>query len=397
MQAISDLPELDFASPDYVATPFEVLAGWSSQWKIARSVRGVELLDYDLCRTAIVDRNLGTGHPRLMQEIGLPESAALEFKRNAIGFHNRGERRRNLRLPLNRIFAPQAIEKYRRGVREVVRRVVDALPKDAPVDLIHGLCDPIPSMMYCHWVGAPYEAAGFVGKASHTVQQVHTRNPAHTTAIVKSFDALIAFVEERIENRRKNLTDDLLSDLIRAEQAGELSALDLRNWVIVLAAANTDNSSHSIGIALIELAARPEVWVRLGQDPSAVKAAVNEVMRIHPRSISTSREAMEDMEIEGVEIPKGTPVFANFGASHWNGAYYPDPGTFDIDRKDQPPHLNFGGGVFSCIGRFFVTMEIEETIAYLAEVHPDLRIDASAFSHSPMFTSVTQLVAQLDG
>ncbi len=395
MQTIADLPELDFASPDYAASPFTSLAQWARKWKIARSVRGVELLDYELCRKAIVDRNLGTGHPRLMEEIGLPEGPALEFKRNAIGFHNRGERRRNLRQPMNRIFAPAAIEKYRDSVRSVVRHVADNLPKDRPVDLIKHLCDPIPSMMYCNWIGAPLEDAPFIGEASHTVQQVHTRDPKKTEAVGKSFVDLIAYVENRIAIRRENPSDDLLTELLKAETSGELSPLDLRNWVIVMAAANTDNSSHSLGITLIELASRPDVWARLNADPAAVPNAVKEVMRYHPRSISTSREVMEDIDIEDVHLPKGTPVFANFGASHWNAAYYPKPEVFDIDRTD-PPHLNFGGGVFSCIGRFFVTMEIEETMTYLAAKHPNLRIETSAFSHSPMFTSVDELMVQLN-
>lgn len=395
MQSVDDLPVLDFSSPEYIAAPFVALAGWARKWKVARSVRGVEILDYELCRTAIVDPNLGTGHPRLMEEIGLPESAAMDFKRNAIGFHNRGARRRDLRLPMNRLFAPARIEGFRDDVKAVVAQVVGALPKDRPVDMIAGLCDPIPSMMYCNWVGAPYSDAEFVGRTSHIVQAVHTRDPSRTAEIVKSFDAIIAYVEARIEHRRANPADDLLNDLIECEKAGELSATDMRNWVIVLAAANTDNTSHSIGTTLIELASRPEVWTRLSQNPQDVPAAVAEVMRYHPRSISTSRETMADMEIAGVQIPKGTPVFANFGASHFNAAYYKDPEVFDIDRTD-PPHLNFGGGIFSCIGRYFVTMEIEETIAYLAQNHPHLRIDHAAFEHSPMFTSVTALEVQLD-
>ena len=106
---------------------------------------------------------------------------------------------------------------------------------------------------------APYSDAEFVGRTSHIVQAVHTRNPDLTAQIVKSFDEIIAYVEERIEHRRNNPADDLLNDLIECEQAGELDTTDMRNWVIVLAAANTDNTSHSIGTTLIELASRSDV------------------------------------------------------------------------------------------------------------------------------------------
>ena len=151
-----------------------------------------------------------------------------------------------------------------------------------------------------------------------------------------------------------------------------------------------------IGIALIELASRPEVWARLGADASLVPAAVREVMRYHPRTISTSREVMEDTEIEGTALPKGTPVFANIGASHWDTRYYPAPERFDISREGEPPHLNFGGGIFSCIGRYAVTMEVEEVIGLLAARYPRLRLERTGFTHSPMFTSVSELVARLE-
>ena len=396
MQQIDDLPEINFAAPEYQTNPFEMLSDCARRWKIARSARGVELLDYDLCRQAIVDRRLGTGHPKLMDVLGLPEGRALDYKRASISCHNRGPRRRNLRMPVTKLMGPEASERFRNDIKHVITRVVDAIPTDTSVDLISRLCDPIPSAVYCYWTGAPFEDATYVARTSHTVQQVHTRNPEHTDDIVAAFESLLDYVDERIRERRADMGDDLLSDLIRATDAGQLSEDDLRNWVVKLAEANTDNSSHQIGISLVELASRPDVWARLGDDPTLVPAAVREVMRFHPRSISTSREVMEDMEIEGTVLPKGTPVFANIGAAHWDARHYPDPEKFDIDRTEEPPHLNFGGGIFSCIGRYAVTMEVEEVIGLLARRHPNLSLDKTGFSYSPLFTSVSQLDVTLD-
>jgi len=395
MQTIEDLPELDFDSADYQRAPFETLAGWARNWQVARSARGVEILDYDLCRKAILDRQLGTGHPKLMNVLGLPEGRPLDYKRNSISFHNRGPRRRDLRLPVTRLMGPEGTERFRGDIEKVVDRVIDAIPRDQSVDLIGALCDPTPSAVYCYWIGAPFEEAAFVARTSHSVQKVHTRNPAHRQEILDAFEALIDFVDARIADRRASPADDLLSDLIAAEKAGHLDADDLRNWVIKLAEANTDNSSHQIGIAVIELATRPGIWARLHRDPALVPAAVREVMRYRPRSISTSREAMEDMQIADVAIPRGTPVFANIGATHWDGRYYANPERFDIDRTEEPPHLNFGGGIFSCIGRYAVTMEVEQVIARLARDFPDLTVEDYGYAHSPMFTLVSHLTARL--
>jgi cytochrome P450 len=120
-------------------------------------------------------------------------------------------------------------------------------------------------------------------------------------------------------------------------------------------------------------------------------------MRYHPRSLSTSREALEDVVMDGIQIPKGEAIFPNIGAAHWNPHYFPNPDVFDIYRPDKPTHLNFGGGIFSCIGRFAVTIEIEEVIAYMVTNFPNLKLTKSEFSHDPMFTSVSKLEAILDG
>lgn len=397
MTSIADLPWIDFEAPDYLASPLATLAGYAERFKLGRSKRGIEIFDYDLCRDTILNRSFGTGHPKLMDVLGLPEGPALNYKRNSISFHNRGETRRRLRVPLTTLMGPEGSERFRTDIKQVVNLTFEEIPCDEPVDLITALCDRIPSRVYCYWINAPMEDAEFVSVTSHIVQQVHTRNPETSKEVSEGFENLLEYVDRRIEVARSAPGDDLLSDLIRATDAGHLSADELRNWVVKLAEANTDNSSHQIAIAVIELASRPEIWAALGRDTSLVPQALREVMRYHPRSLSTSREALEDVDMDGVHIPKGEAIFPNIGAAHWNPNYFPNPDDFDIHRPDKPAHLNFGGGIFSCIGRFAVTIEIEEVIAYMVTNFPSLKITSSAFSHSPMFTSVTSLEAVLDG
>jgi cytochrome P450 len=396
IKSIETLPEIDFRTREYNNAPLPTLAKIAKQTKLGRSERGVEILDYDLCRNTILSRSFGTGHPKLMEVLGLPEGPALSYKRNSISFHDRGETRRRLRQPLTQLMGPQGSERFRKDIKHVVEKTFEEMPTGENIDLITELCDRIPSRVYCYWINAPIEDAEFVSRTSHIVQQVHTRDPTRSNEIVEGFEQLLQFVDTRIEATRKNLGDDLLSDLIRATDAGHLEPDELRNWVVKLAEANTDNSSHQIAIAVIELASRPDIWASLGKQPSLVPQALREVMRYHPRSLSTSRETLEDVELDGVLIPRGEAVFANIGAAHWNPNYFINPEKFDIYRADKPAHLNFGGGIFSCIGRFAVTIEIEEVIAFMVTHYPDFRINKSEFSHSPMFTSVTSLEGVLN-
>ncbi len=395
MTAISELPEIDFNTALYQEHPFPILAALAKKWRVARSQRGVEILDYDLCRQMIVDTKLGTGHPRLMKVLDLPDGPVLQYKQGSISYFNRGEERRKLRQPITRLLSPKGSERFRRDVQAIVADVVSRAPSTTSVDLIHHICDPIPSRVYCQWMDAPKDDAAYIAKTSHLVQQVHTRDPARTGDIVTAFEGFLDYADERIAEARKTPSDSLISDLINVCDAGELTTADLRNWVIKLAEANTDNSSHQIASVIIELASRPDVWMQLRSEPNLIPVAIDEVMRLRPRSISTSREALEDLEIDGVAIPKGTPVFANIGAAHWDERYYPNPSVFSLQREGQPGHLNFGGGIFSCIGRHIITIEIEEVIARLTQDFPNLRLDSARFEHTPMFTNVIVLEATL--
>ena len=391
MKTTLKLPEIDFQSSEYLSQPLKTLASYAQKFKLGRSKRGIEILDYDLCRETILDRRFGTGHPKLMKVLGMPEGPALSYKENSISFHDRGETRRRLRIPLTQLMGPSGSERFRIDIKNVVKNTFNDIPKNENVDLIKYLCDQIPSKVYCYWLNAPQEDAEFVSRTSHIVQQVHTRDPETAQEVSAGFEALLDYVDKRIEYSRKNLGDDLLSDLIKATDEGHLTPSELRNWVVKLAEANTDNSSHQIAIAIIELSSRPKIWKKLGQDSSLIPQALREVMRYHPRSLSTSRETLENVNLDGYLIPKGEAVFPNIGAAHWNPNYFPEPEKFDINRPDKPTHLNFGGGIFSCIGRFAVTIEIEEVISFMCSQFPDFEITKSEFSHSPMFTSASVL------
>ncbi|MDE2647472.1 MAG: cytochrome P450 [Paracoccaceae bacterium] len=395
MKTILELPEIDFQTSEYLTQPLKTLASYAQKFKVGRSERGVEILDYDLCRETILDRRFGTGHPKLMKVLGMSEGPALSYKKNSISFHDRGEIRRRLRIPLTQLMGPSGSERFRIDIKNVVKNTFTDIPKNENVDLIKHLCDQIPSKVYCYWVNAPQEDAEFVSRTSHIVQQVHTRDPTKAQEVSAGFEALLDYVDKRIEYSRKNLGDDLLSDLIKATDEGYLTPSELRNWVVKLAEANTDNSSHQIAIAIIELSSRPKIWKKLGQDISLIPQALREVMRYHPRSLSTSRETLENVNLDGYLIPKGEAVFPNIGAAHWNPNYFSEPEKFDINRPDKPTHLNFGGGIFSCIGRFAVTIEIEEVIAFMCSEFPNFEITKSAFSHSPMFTSASVLEGNL--
>lgn len=394
MRTIADLPFIDYADPAYAAAPYEWLAEQALNHRIARSDRGVELLDYNLCRAFVLDRTMGTDHGNLVENMGIPESRALTFKRRMLLTQNRGEVRQRLRGALTGLIGPKQAGDLREGIAGVVSNLLDALP-DGVVDLKHAFADLVPAGVYCHWVDAPLSQARFVSEMSETVLAIFRRDPSLTPRIVAAYDELFAYAADRIAARKQAMGDDFLSQLIRVQQVGALSESELEDFAVMLIEASTDNTAASIAIIIDRLTAQPGVWAAIANDPTLAIPAVREAMRLWPRSISTSRTALEDTAIEDVAIPKGASIFASFGAAHRQPEIFENPHKFDLTRAERPPHMNFGGGAFACLGQFVATIEVEEAIAQLAACYPNLKVLNADRDYTPMFHRLKQLDVSL--
>ena len=394
MPGISDLPYIDYGDPDYQSEPFRWLAEKARQFPVARSERGVEILDFQMCRRFLVDRSFGTDHGNLVEKMGLPPGRALEFKRRMILTQNRGETRKRLRGILTSLIGPAYADAMRVDISGVVSDLLEDLPDDVP-DLKHGFADLVPAGVYCTWVDTPLSDARFVADRSEDVLAIFKRDPSRTPSIVAAYDQLFGYVKAQLARRRENMGDDFLSRLIRVREAGNLSEDELEDFAVMLIEASTDNTSNQISIAVDRLSAMPDVWTEIGKDASLVPAAIRECMRLWPRSISTSRTALTDTEIDGVSIPANTSVFASFGAAHRQPDVFSDPHLFDPTRPARPPHLNFGGGAFSCLGQFVATIEVEESVAQLARRYPNLSMRRVEREFTPMFQTITAIEADL--
>jgi cytochrome P450 len=184
---------------------------------------------------------------------------------------------------------------------------------------------------------------------------------------MRAWGELDAYVDDMVAERRDNLTDDLLSDLIRAENGGDrLNADELRMTVASLLVAGTDTTRNQLSASMQVLFDHPDQWVMLRDRPELAMAAVEESMRHSPAVCSTLRTVAEDVELNGYVIPDGTFIFVNTFAANCDPAVYPTPDQFDITREAPPAILTFGGGVHYCLGANLARLELAEALKILA-------------------------------
>jgi cytochrome P450 len=192
--------------------------------------------------------------------------------------------------------------------------------------------------------------------------------------ILRAWRALEAYLDGMVTRRRDALTDDLLSDMIRAEVDGDRLAHDeLLMLGATLLMAGTDTTRNQLAAAVQVFCEHPDQWVLLTERPGLAPKAVEEAMRYSPVIFTTMRTAVEDVELGGFTIPAGTLVIANTAAANRDPAIYDDPDRFDITREDAPAMLTFGGGSHYCLGAHLARIELAEALTTMARRMPNIR------------------------
>jgi hypothetical protein len=191
--------------------------------------------------------------------------------------------------------------------------------------------------------------------------------------ILRAWKELEAYLDDMVAQRRGTLTDDLLSDMMRAEVGGDrLTHDELLTLSAALLMAGTDTTRNQLAAAVQVFCDNPDQWALLAEHPEVAPKAVEEAMRFSPVIFTTMRTAVEDVELAGITIPAGTLVIANTAAANRDPAVYPDPDRFDITREGAPAMLTFGGGIHYCLGAHLARIELAEALTTMARCMPNI-------------------------
>ncbi|MGA7466434.1 cytochrome P450, partial [Mycobacterium sp.] len=236
-------------------------------------------------------------------------------------------------------------------------------------DVVADLARPYPVPIICALLGAPREDwqqfslwADDIFQAFSLSVDIRDIEPA----VMRAWRELDDYVDDMVAHRRHTLTDDLLSDLIRAEDDGDrLDAAELQMLAGGLLLAGTDTTRNQVAASVQVLCEHPDQWELLKEHPELAMPAVEETMRHSPIACGTLRLVVEDTELDGYLFPAGTMVLVNTFAANRDPTVYDNPDRFDITREGAPAILTFGGGVHYCLGANLARREIAEALTVL--------------------------------
>lgn len=279
-----------------------------------------------------------------------------------------------LRALVSKAFTPRLIERLRGRIETLSEELLDVMERKGGAELVGDYALPIPATVIAELLGVPAEDRRKFHRWSGKLVSVSSGRD-----MLRALPAALAFtryLRKIIERRRAEPGDDLLTALVRAEEAGDkLSEDEVLAMAFLLLVAGHETTVNLIASGALALLEHPEQAEALSSDPSITKAAVEELLRYtSPVELATERYAREDVEIAGTTIPRGELVLAVLGSANHDEREFEDPDVLNLTR-DPNRHLAFGrGGVHHCLGAPLARMEGQIAISALLRRFPHARL-----------------------
>ena len=366
------LPSIDYEHCQDIEEAHNIISEARRQASIAIGPHGPELLTYELVRTLLRDTRFRVPQGMFLASQGITAGPLWDrVATNLISLD--GTEHHRLRRLVSKAFTPRATARLRTTILEVITELVDHHTPAGRCEVVTDIARQYPIPIICALLGAPAEDWKLFSEWTDDIFKAFSWEvAAHQRTIVAAWDELDAYIDDMVAQRRYKLTDDLISDLIRAEDDGDhLNADELRMLAAGLLVAGTDTTRNQLAASVQVLCDHPEQWALLAEHPELAANAVEETMRHSPIAAATLRIALEDAEVAGVVIPAGTLVIANTAAANRDPAVYDDPDRLDITRTGAPAMQTFGAGMHYCLGANLARLELAEALTVMTQLMPN--------------------------
>jgi cytochrome P450 len=262
-------------------------------------------------------------------------------------------------------FRPSAIGRMQDKVEQVSADLLEQCLPLRAFDFVTEYARPLPETVIAEMLGIP---AGQRDRYSHLTTALersvgyflgHGLDEEQLAVAEGAFDEYAEFAEELITQRRDNLGEDFISDLIRARDENDrLSDHEMLKMVILLNVAGATTTQTLIATLLLELDRHPQMWSLLKDRPELVPRAVDEALRYHGTTHSVSRVTTRYVELGGCSIPAGSTILLFLAAADRDEEAFESAESFDITRP-VGRQLAFAVGAHYCLGAPLARREAE--------------------------------------
>ncbi|MFD7685640.1 cytochrome P450 [Streptomyces sp. NPDC059781] len=301
-----------------------------------------------------------------------------------------GKNHVRLRKLTGKAFSPRRTEAFRPRVEELTDQLLDGLAQTAPgevVDLRERFAYPLPARLVADLIGMPEEARAKTAKVIDAMVDT-TITPEQAQAVLAGWRGAMA---DLIADKRREPGEDITSDLVAArdEDGSRLTEEELTDTIFAILGAGSETTINFFDNAITALLSDPAQLELVRSGQATWDDVIDETLRVEsPLAHLPLRYAVEDIELDGVTIPKGDPILVNYSAVGRDPRLHPDaPGSFDLTRTDKE-HLSFGFGPHYCLGVGVARLVARTGLSRLFARFPDLSLAVPREELQPLPTFI---------
>ncbi|QNS05454.1 cytochrome P450 [Streptomyces xanthii] len=280
-----------------------------------------------------------------------------------------------IRRLVSKAFTPRTVDRLRPYVEKLAGDLVGDLVAAGGGDLLTAVAEPLPVAVIAEMLGIPESDRPLLRPWSAAICGMYELNPPEETAraAVRASVEFTAYLRELIAARRTDPGDDLVSGLIAAYDEGDrLTEQEMISTCVLLLNAGHEATVNSTVNGWAALFRHPGQLAALRADHSLVPSAIEELMRYDTPLQLFERWVLEDIEVAGTVIPRGSEVALLFGSANHDPEVFRDPERLDLTRAENP-HISFSAGIHYCIGAPLARIELAASMRALLTQAPTLR------------------------
>jgi cytochrome P450 len=193
----------------------------------------------------------------------------------------------------------------------------------------------------------------------------------------KALDRIKELISGEIARKRVEPAEDLLTTLVKVaeEEEGRCEEIELLAAAIHVMTAGYFGVQGMIGNCMYWLLKSPETVAELLAEPDLRTTVMDEIFRLDgPQQPGSVRYALEDVEVGGALIPKGSMVILSLGAASRDPEKFPNPDEIDIYRENASDSIAMGAGVHYCLASRMANTEVGLACLTMLQTFPELRL-----------------------
>ncbi|MEU9382060.1 cytochrome P450 [Streptomyces sp. NPDC048279] len=280
-----------------------------------------------------------------------------------------------LRRLISSAFTTGRVDKLRPRIERIADELLDNLTGREEIDVVNEFAFSLALTVICELIGVPIaDREKFRTWSNTIVAGIGARDQ-----LADAMTSMLGYLQDLIEQKRREPADDLVSALIKAGEEGDkLTPEEVSSTIFLLLIAGHETTVNLIGNGVLLLLSEPAVWATLRAEPDHLPAAIEEILRFEtPVHLASYRVAKEEVEIGGQTIPAGAPVLVSVLSANRDEATFPGADRFDIHRTSNP-HVAFGYGIHYCLGAPLARLEGEVALGRLMSRYPHMSLAQSS-------------------